>query len=81
MRIIDFRFNNHQENVVIKTVIILMLIAIVGSLFSGLLYMFKDHGNSDRMVKALTLRIGLSITLFLLLLAGFYFGLIPPQKV
>jgi len=66
---------------VIKTVIILMLIAIVGSLFSGLLYMFKDQGNSDRMVKALTLRIGLSITLFLLLLAGFYFGLIPPQKV
>ncbi len=65
----------------IKTVIILMLIAIVGSLFSGLLYMFKDQGNSDRMVKALTLRIGLSITLFLLLLAGFYFGLIPPQKV
>jgi len=66
---------------VIKTVIILMLITIIGSLFSGLLYMFKDQGNSDRMVKALTLRIGLSITLFLLLLAGFYFGLIPPQKV
>ena len=80
MRIIDFRFNNRRENVVIKTVIILMLITIVGSLFSALLYMFKDQGNSDRMVKALTLRIGLSITLFLLLLAGFYFGLIPPQK-
>lgn len=80
MRIIDFPVNNHRENVVIKTVIILMLITIVGSLFSALLYMFKDQGNSDRMVKALTLRIGLSITLFLLLLAGFYFGLIPPQK-
>ena len=64
----------------VKTVIILMLVMIVGSLFSALLYMFKDKSDGDRMLKALTLRVGLSIALFLLLLAGFYFGVIPPQN-
>ncbi len=60
-----------------KFVIILMLIGIVGSLFSGLFFLFRDQGAGDRTVKALTLRIGLSIALFVLLMLGFYFGLIP----
>lgn len=65
----------------IKSIIILMLIMIVGSLFSALLFMFKDQGaKSDRMVMALTVRVGLSVSLFLLLMAGFYFGIIPAQK-
>ena len=64
----------------IKVVIILFLIVIVGSLFSAMLFMFKDKSNSDRMVKALTIRIGLSISLFVLLMAGFYFGLIPGHR-
>ncbi|MFV1993036.1 MAG: twin transmembrane helix small protein [Acidiferrobacterales bacterium] len=64
----------------IKAVIVLFLILIIGSLFSALLFMFKDKSNSDRMVKALTIRIGLSIFLFALLIAGFYFGLIPGHR-
>ncbi len=64
----------------IKAVVILLLVLIIGSLFSGLLFMFKDKSNSDRMVKALTIRIGLSIFLFILLMAGFYFGLIPGHR-
>jgi len=63
----------------VKIVIIVMLLLIVGSLFSALLFMFKDKSQSDRMVKALSFRIGLSILLFLMLMAGYYFGIIPPQ--
>jgi hypothetical protein len=56
--------------------VIFALIAILGSLFSALFFMFKDKGDSRRMVKALTLRVALSVSLFLLLMAGFYFGVI-----
>lgn len=62
-----------------RIVVVTFLLVIVGSLFSALLYLVKDKGNTERTVKALTVRIGLSITLFLLLVAGFYFGVLPPK--
>jgi hypothetical protein len=62
-----------------KIFVVLMLIAIVGSLFSALVFLYKDGGKGERTARALTLRISLSITLFLLLMAGFYFGIIPPM--
>lgn len=61
----------------IKLLVVLLLFGIIGSLFSGLFYLYRDRGSGERTVRALTLRIALSITLFLLLLAGFRFGLIP----
>ena len=61
-----------------KIFIVLMLIAILASLFSALVFLMKDKGTGTRTAKALTWRIGLSITLFILLMAGFYFGLITP---
>lgn len=61
----------------IKLLVILMLLAIVGSLFSGLFFLYKDRGAGSRTVRALTLRIGLSIGLFLMLMLAFRFGLIP----
>lgn len=60
----------------IKLAIIAMLILIVGSLFSALFYLVKDKGSSERTVKALTVRISLSLILFLLLMLGFYTGVI-----
>ena len=33
--------------------------------------------DPKRMVKALALRVGLSVALFVMLMAGYYFGLIP----
>jgi hypothetical protein len=54
-----------------------MLLAIVGSLFSGLFYLYRDRGAGTRTVRALTLRIGLSVTVFLLLLLGLRLGFIP----
>lgn len=60
-----------------KIIVILFLIAIVGSLGSGLYFLVSDRSGSTRTVRALAFRVGLSFTLFLLLMAGYYFGLIP----
>jgi hypothetical protein len=60
-----------------KILVILFLLVILGSLASALYYLIRDKGHSDRTVRALTWRIGLSITLFVLLMAGYYSGIIP----
>ena len=59
----------------VKLLIIFMLLLIAGSLFSALYYLMKGD-NSERTVKALTWRISLSLGLFLLLMLGFYLGVI-----
>ena len=59
--------------------VILVLVCILASLFSALFFMFKDKGDSRRMVKALTWRVALSVSLFLLLMVGFYFGWIGKE--
>lgn len=59
-----------------KIIIVLALLFIIGSLFSALYFLAKDKSGGERTVKALTLRIGLSISLFVFLLLGYYFGLI-----
>lgn len=59
-----------------KILIVLTLLIIIGSLFSALFFLFKDKSGSDRTVKALTFRIGLSITLFILLLLSYRLGFI-----
>lgn len=63
-----------------KIVIIAFLVVILGSLGSALFYLMRDKGGSDRTVKALTVRVALSVTLFLLLMLGYYFGLIPSSR-
>lgn len=62
-----------------KIVVIVMLIAIFASLFSALVFLFREKKGSSRAAKALTWRIGLSISLFVLLMAGYYFGVISPH--
>lgn len=60
----------------LKLFIIAALLLILGSLFSALFYLMKDKGQGKRTVKALTMRISLSIGLFLLLMIGYYAGII-----
>ncbi len=60
----------------IKIAIVVILLIIVGSLFSGLYFLAKDKSGSERTVKALTVRIAISIALFLLLLLGYFTGFI-----
>jgi len=60
-----------------RLVVIAFLAIIVLSLGSALFYLIRDKGKSDRTVKALTVRVGLSLALFVLLMLGHYFGIIP----
>jgi hypothetical protein len=63
----------------IKTGIIILLVLIVASLFSALTFLYKDQGQGERTARALTIRISLSILLFILLMLGYYFGVIPER--
>lgn len=60
----------------IKVVVVLLVLAIVFSLFSGLFSLYRERGAGTRTVRLLTWRVGLSITLFALLLLAFRFGFI-----
>lgn len=63
---------------VIKTLIVLVLLAIVASLASGLVFLVRDDARSRRTLHALTWRIGLSIALFVLIMLGVATGVIEP---
>jgi Na+-driven multidrug efflux pump len=60
-----------------RYVVIAMLVMIVASLASALVFMMRGRDDPKRMAKALTIRVGLSVALFVILMAGYYFGLIP----
>jgi hypothetical protein len=64
-----------------KTLIVLILFVIIGSLFSGLYYLVTDKGTSERTVRALTVRISLSVLLFILLMLGYATGVLQPHGV
>jgi hypothetical protein len=61
-------------------VIVLLLIAIVTSLGQALFAMASGPGQSARMARALTMRIILSVGLFVLLFVGYHFGWIEPKR-
>ncbi len=54
---------------------------ILASLFSGLYFVMKDRGRSNRAVNALTLRIGFSILLFIFILVSYKLGWIHPTGI
>ena len=57
-----------------RYVVIGMLMLIVASLFSALFFVYKDRSGSTRALKALAIRVGLSLALFAFLMLGYYFG-------
>jgi hypothetical protein len=62
-----------------RTVILILLFAVIVSLFSGLYFVYKDKGGTRRAVIALTIRIALSLTVFVLLIAAYLFGWVPER--
>jgi hypothetical protein len=64
-----------------KLPVLLVLGFIVFTLGQGMYYLAKDDGDADktRVVKALTVRIVLSLTLFLLLMLGYFVGILEPH--
>jgi hypothetical protein len=64
-----------------KLIVVLFLLVIIGSLFSGLFYLVRDKGTSERTVRALTVRISLSVLLFVLLMLGYATGVLQPHGI
>jgi hypothetical protein len=68
---------------IFKLPVILVLVFILFSLFQGMYYLAKDDGtdNSTRVVRALTVRLVLSLVLFFILMAGYFFGFLQPHGI
>lgn len=65
----------------IKLLIVLALAAIIANLGTALYHLAADRRDSAKMVRALTLRVGLSVALFLLLMIAWRAGLIRPHGI
>ncbi len=63
----------------LKAAIILLLLATLVSLFSGLFFLVKDEGRSSRLVNALTVRVTLTALTVGLIAWGFYSGQLTPH--
>ena len=63
-----------------KLVLILILLAILLSLGSGLWYLAKDDQGSTRVLTALKIRVALSAILIAFLVFGYFQGWIIPQS-
>jgi succinate dehydrogenase hydrophobic anchor subunit len=61
-----------------KAVVLLILLAILVSLGSGLYFLIRDREGSPRLLKALKIRIGLSAALILFLVVSYLLGWISP---
>ncbi|NNC76633.1 MAG: twin transmembrane helix small protein [Woeseiaceae bacterium] len=61
-----------------KVIVLVLLAAIVISLGSGLFFLTKDDDDSHRVLKALKIRVALSVILIVFLVASFSFGWIKP---
>ena len=68
-----------KETLPMRIVILILLVAVLVSLFSGLYFVYKDKSGGNRAVIALTIRIALSILVFVILIGSYYFGWIPER--
>ena len=64
-----------------KIIVAIAFILIIASLASALFFMMRDKGQGKRTVKALALRVGFSIGLFILILIAYKLGLIEPTGI
>ena len=64
-----------------KILIIVIFLGILISMGSALVFLIKDKGQSNRTLNALTIRIAVSVVLFVLLFVLWGLGLISPHGV
>lgn len=62
----------------LKAVIVVLLVATLISLFSGLFFLVNDAGRTSRVVMALFIRVTLSALIVALIGWGFYSGQLRP---
>ncbi len=65
--------------------VMLAFVAILGSLASALFFMMKDGQNgkakTSKMVRALAMRVGFSVLLFICILVAYKLGYIQPTGI
>jgi len=64
-----------------ETIIFVLLIGIIASLITALFHLTRKKDNPKQMVKALTMRIAISLALFLIILIGLISGIIQPHGI
>lgn len=64
-----------------KIIVIVVMLIILGALFSSLVFLVRDKGKTERTVKALTWRIVLSLSLFVFLFIAFKYHWIAPHDI
>ena len=64
-----------------KSLIIINIILILISLGTGMFYLRKDENKDTRVVRSLTVRVGLSISLIALIIIGYLSGEIVPHSI
>jgi hypothetical protein len=64
-----------------RYIVIAMLVLILASLGSALVFMLRGRDDPKKMARALAVRVGLSVALFLMLMAGYFLGLIQPGRL
>ena len=62
----------------LKAAIVLLLVATLVSLFSGLFFLVKDEGRRSRVLTALFVRVSLTALTVALIAWGFYSGQLGP---
>ena len=66
---------------IVKIIIAVLLGLIILSLVFSMFSMVKDQENSNRTVKMLTIRVGLSIVTFIFIFISFYMGWLQPHGI
>ena len=66
---------------IVKVIILILLGGIVLSLVAGWFTLVKDDNDSQRTVKLLTVRVSLSILLFVFVAFSFYMGWLQPHGI
>ena len=61
-----------------RIVVIVGLVAVVVALFTALVFLYRDRGTGNRVVIALAVRGGLSISVVAFLLFSYWMGWITP---
>jgi len=62
----------------LKVAIVLLLVATLVSLFSGLFFLVKDESRSSRLITALFVRVSLTALTVALIAWGFHSGQLQP---
>jgi Protein of unknown function (DUF2909) len=62
-----------------RIIVIVALIAVVGALFTALVFLYRDRGHGNRVVIALAIRVLLSMALIAFLVFSWWMGWISPE--